>query len=182
MALNSTMYKATLHISNMDRNYYHEHQLNIAKHPSETDERLMVRVLAFALYADEALEFGKGISAEDEPALWRKDLTGEIKLWIDVGLPDERRIRKACGRAKQVVVIMYGKRNAAELWWNEQREELADRKNLTVLQLPEEATRELAALAVRNMELSCTIEDGQISLMNDNSAVSLGLSHLINSN
>ena len=178
MALNSTMYKATLHISNMDRDYYHEHQLNIAKHPSETDERLMVRLLAFALYADQALEFGKGISAEDEPALWRKDLTGEIKLWIEVGLPDERRIRKACGRAEQVVVIMYGKRNAAELWWKEQQEELSKRKQLTVLQVPEEATRELAALAARNMQLSCTIEDGHISLMNETSTVSLELNCL----
>ncbi|MBZ0093098.1 MAG: YaeQ family protein, partial [Sulfuricellaceae bacterium] len=105
MAIKSTIIKADLQIADMDRAYYHNHALTIAQHPSETDERIMVRVLAFALYADENLAFGKGLSADDEPDLWQKDPTGAIDLWIDVGLPDERAIRKACGRARQVVLM-----------------------------------------------------------------------------
>jgi uncharacterized protein YaeQ len=108
MALNSTIYKVELQISDMDRHYYATHALTLARHPSETEERLMVRLLAFALYADDRLEFGKGISDEDEPALWRKAYTDEIELWIELGQPDEARIRKACGRSRQVVVINYG--------------------------------------------------------------------------
>ena len=110
MAPKSTIYKAELQISDMDRHYYATHALTLAQHPSETDERLMVRLLAFALYADETLEFGRGLSSDDEPDLWRKSLTGEIELWIDLGQPDESRIRKACGRAREVVVINYSGR------------------------------------------------------------------------
>ena len=173
MALNSTMYKAELTISDMDRHYYHEHHLNLAKHPSETDERLMVRILAFALFADEALLFGKGIGGEDEPALWRKDMTGEIELWIEVGLPDERRIRKGCGKSKHVVVIMYGRNNAAELWWEQNRKELSTRENLSVIQLASEATEALAGLTDRTMKLSCTTEAGQVMMMNETVTVAI---------
>ena len=105
MAIKSTIYKIDLQVSDMDRHYYQQHNLTLAKHPSETDERVMVRLLAFALYANESLIFGKGLSDEEEPDLWQKDLTGAIDLWIDVGLPSERDIRKAAGRSKQVVVV-----------------------------------------------------------------------------
>ena len=114
MAIKSTVFKATLQIADMDRHYYAEHALTLAQHPSETDERLMVRLLAFALYADAALAFGKGISSDDEADLWCKDLTGAIERWIIVGLPDERTVRKASGRADQVVVIGYGR--SADIW------------------------------------------------------------------
>ena len=102
MALKATIFKADLQIADMDRSYYANHALTIARHPSETDERMMVRVLAFALNAHERLEFGKGLSSDDAPDLWLKDLTGAIECWIDVGLPDERRGRGACGRAGRV--------------------------------------------------------------------------------
>jgi uncharacterized protein YaeQ len=108
MAIKATVFKADLQIADMDRHYYAGHALTLARHPSETDERMMVRLLAFALFADDALTFGKGMSSDDEPDLWHKDLTGEIKRWIEVGLPDERAIRKACGRG-DVVVISYGR-------------------------------------------------------------------------
>ena len=104
MALKSTICKALLQIADMERNYFQDHALTIARHPSETDERMMVRVLAFALHADQDLGFGKGLSDEDEPDLWLKDLTGVIRLWIDIGQPDEKRMRRACGRAEQVFV------------------------------------------------------------------------------
>src|SRR3990167_5447685 len=107
MALKATIYKAELQIADMDLQYYQDHTLTIARHPSETDERMMIRLLAFILHANEALIFGKGLSADDEPDLWQKDLTGAIKLWVEVGQPDEKRILKACGRAEKVIVYSY---------------------------------------------------------------------------
>ncbi len=160
MALKATIFKAELQIADMDRGYYGGHTLTLARHPSETDERMMVRLLAFALFADEHLEFGRGLSTEDEPALWLKDLTGAVKLWIEVGLPDEREIRKACGRADRVVVLCYGGRGA-DLWWNQSRDKLERLRNLAVMNLPVGVTQELAGLARRNMSLQCTIQDGQ---------------------
>ena len=104
MALKSTIFKASLQVSDMDRSHYGSHFLTLARNPSETDERMMVRLLAFALNASDALVFGNGLSADDEPDLWQKDLTGSIELWLDVGLPDEKLVRKACGRASRVIV------------------------------------------------------------------------------
>ena len=109
MAIKATICKANLQIADMDRGYYNDLTLTIAQHPSETDERMMVRLLAFALHASEGLKFTEGISAEDdEPDIWQKNMSGEIEIWIEVGLPDEKRIRKACNRAKQVYLYPYG--------------------------------------------------------------------------
>lgn len=160
MALKATIFKAELQIADMDRGYYGGHTLTLARHPSETDERMMVRLLAFALFADAHLEFGRGLSTEDEPALWLKDLTGAIKLWIEVGLPDERELRKASGRANRVVVLCYGGRGA-DLWWAQNRDRLERLRNLDVMGLPADTSKELAALAGRSMNLQCTIQDGQ---------------------
>lgn len=165
MAIKATVFKAALQIADMDRHYYADHALTLARHPSETDERMMVRLLAFALYADEALTFGKGMSSDDEPDLWHKDLTGAIERWIDVGLPDERVIRKASGRSNQVVLISYGR--SAPIWWDENRSKLQRLNNLTVLNLPSETTQALAALANRNMQLQCTIQEGHIMMTSD---------------
>jgi uncharacterized protein YaeQ len=172
MALNSTIYKVELQISDMDRHYYATHALTLARHPSETEERLMVRLLAFALYADDRLEFGKGLSDEDEPALWRKAYTDEIELWIEVGQPDETRIRKACGRSRQVVVISYGG-NAAEIWWSKVGSALTRNRNLTVLDIPTSTVTALVGLLQRGMRLQCLIQDGQLQLMNDTDAVAV---------
>jgi uncharacterized protein YaeQ len=164
MALKATIYKAELQISDMDRQYYAGHELTLAQHPSETAERLMVRLLAFALHAHERLEFGRGLSTDDEPDLWRKSLTGEIEQWIEVGQPDEQRIRKACGRARQVIVINYSGR-AADVWWDKIAANLARSKNLTVINIPAATAHALADLADRNMQLQCLIQDGQAQLM-----------------
>jgi uncharacterized protein YaeQ len=166
MALKSTIHKAELQIADLDRNYYGSHALTVARHPSETDERMMVRVLAFMLHADEALTFGKGLSSEDEPDLWRKDLTGAIKLWIEVGLPDEKRLRRACGRASRVVVLTYGGR-VADLWWQQNQSALRKLDKLTVIDLAPEQTRALAALAQRNMTLQCTLQENEVWLITD---------------
>ncbi len=163
MALKSTVFKAKLGITDLDRPYYGEHVLTLARHPSETDERMMTRLLAFALFADERLEFGRGLSTEDEPALWLKDYAGNIKLWIEVGLPDERIVRKAAGRAEAVVVLAYGGRQV-DLWWNKEGKTLARLAKLRVLALDGGQSAALAALAERGMDLHCTIQDGQIWL------------------
>jgi uncharacterized protein YaeQ len=162
MAIKSTVFKVALQIADLDRHYYADHSLTLARHPSETDERMMVRLLAFALYADNGLRFGKGISSDDEPDLWHKDLTGKIKRWIEVGLPDIRVIRKACGRADQVVVVSYGR--AADIWWNENSDKLQRQNNLSVFKLTSDTTQSIAELASRTMQLQCTIQEGYIMM------------------
>ncbi|MDH4133687.1 MAG: YaeQ family protein [Gammaproteobacteria bacterium] len=174
MASNATIFKATLQIADMDRQYYADHALTVARHPSETDERMMVRLLAFVRHAHESLVFGRGLSAEDEPDLWRKDLTGVIELWIEVGQPEEKRLRRACNRAAQVVVYNYGGRGA-DLWWEQNREALGRQENLTVLNLPYESSRALAGLAQRSMLLQCTVQDGQVWLGDGQNALAVEL-------
>ena len=124
MAIKSVIYKVQLQVADMDRHYYATHPLTLAQHPSETDERLMVRLLAFALHADERLEFGRGLSTDEDPDLWQRDYSGQVERWIELGQPDESRIRKACGRSREVVVLNYGGR-AADLWWEKNASALA---------------------------------------------------------
>jgi uncharacterized protein YaeQ len=164
MALKSTIYKIDLNIADMDRQYYAQHNLTVAKHPSETDERVMVRLIAFTLYANEWLTFGKGLSDDDEPDLWQKDLTGAIQLWIEVGLPTEKDIRKACGKSAQVAVVLYGGR-IADMWWQQNSKGLLKLNNLTVITLPE--TVNLTQLAAKSINISCTIQDSQILVSHD---------------
>ena len=161
MALKSTIFKAELSVADIDRGYYRDHALTIARHPSETDERMMVRLLAFALHADDALEFGRGLSTDDEPDLWQRDLTGVGLKWIDVGLPEEREVRKACGRAREVHVLAYGGR-AVELWWQGARKKLELQDRLAVSVVPIDASRALAGLAARSMRLQVTIQEGHV--------------------
>ncbi len=172
MALKATVVKAELQLSDMDRHYYGSHSLTLAQHPSETDQRLMVRLLAFALYADERLEFGRGLSADDEPDLWRKDYTGEIIQWIDLGQPDESRIRKACGRANEVVVVNYGGR-AADLWWEKNASALARHAHLTVLDIPATAVDALEAWMARTMRFDVMIQDGELQWIGDQGTLEL---------
>jgi len=145
--------------------------LTLARHPSETDERLMLRIAAFALNAHERLEFGKGLSDEDEPCLWRKTLTGTIESWIEIGLPDAKRVRKACGRADNVTVYAYGR--GADMWWKETEAELARHANLSVWTLPVDASKALAEIADRNMRLQFTIQEGVIFATNEKLSVQL---------
>lgn len=169
MALKATIYKAELQIADMDRGHYGDYNVIIARHPSETDERMMVRLLAFALYADPALAFAKGLCVDDEPDVWQRDLTGSIERWIDVGLPDEKWTRKACGRADEVVVVSYGR--AADVWWNGVRDKLGRQDKLTVLNLAPEVAPELARLTERSMRLQFTIQDGHVWVTNGRDTV-----------
>lgn len=174
MALKATVYKADLQVADMDRHYYGQHTLTIARHPSETDERMMVRLLAFALHACEGLEFGKGLSTDDEPDLWQKDLTGHIEQWIELGQPDERVIRRACGRADRVYVYTYSG-NSADIWWNQNGRRLQGLSNLAVIDVPAGNASSLAALAQRTMQLSCTVQDGQVWLADQQTSIPVEL-------
>lgn len=172
MALKATVYKVELQISDMDRHYYGTHALTLALHPSETEQRLMVRVLAFALLAEEGLSFGRGLSTEDEPDLWRRSLTGEIEQWIELGQPDESRVRKACGRARQVVVVGYSGRGFGQ-WWDKNAAGLERCSNLGVLEIPSASAEELATLCQRNLTLQCLIQDGEVQVLSESGSVSL---------
>ena len=173
MALRAIIYKAELQIADMDRHYYADHALTIARHPSETDERMMARVLAYALYARDGIAFTKGLFEVDEPEVWVKSLTDEIDLWIDPGPPDDARIRRACGRADRVVVLCYS--SSCEVWWKQIASKLTRFANLTVLQLPAETSQALAALAERSMRLQCMVQDGEIWINTDTQSVPVKL-------
>jgi len=177
MASNATIFKATVQIADMDRQYYEDHALTLARHPSETDERMMVRLLAFMLHAHEALSFGRGLSTEEEPALWQKDLTGVIDLWIEVGQPEEKTIRRACGRAKQVCIYAYGGRGADQ-WWEKNLTTLERLSNLAVMNLPLDGLYALATLAQPSMQLQCTIQEGQIWIADGENTAHIALTLL----
>jgi len=166
MALKSTIYKAELNIADMDRGYYASHSLTLAQHPSETIERMMLRIVAFALHASEFLSFTKGISVDDEPDLWQKNYSDEIECWIELGEPDEKRLRKACGRSDEVWVYSYGGR-AADIWWQQNGNKFERFANLRVHSVSPQILTELAQLCERSMQLTATIQDGQLWISSD---------------
>ena len=163
MALKSTIFKADLQLADLDRNHFGDYALTLAQHPSETLERVMIRLLAFALYASEDLKFGRGLSNEEDASLWEIDPGGVTRRWIDLGLPDETRIKKACSRADQAVVVTYGGR-ASDLWWQQNAQALSRYRNLSVIQISPEDSEKLVALVSRTMKLSWTIQEGMVYL------------------
>jgi uncharacterized protein YaeQ len=170
MAQNATIYKIELSVSDMDRHYYEVHKLTVAKHPSETDERLMVRIVAFALNAHEHLELTKGLSTDDEPDIWQKSLSGELDVWVALGLPSEKVVRQSCGKAGKVVVYSYGGRTA-EMWWDKIKNSTTRFDNLQVINFSETDTGALAKLASRAMKLQVNIQDGDVMVSVDDSVV-----------
>jgi len=176
MALKATIYKADVQVADMDRHYYADHALTIARHPSETDERMMVRVLMLALHAQDGIALTKGLFDVDEPEIWVKDLTGQITLWIDIGQPDESRLRKACGRAEQVVVVCHS--SSCPVWWKQIEGKLGRLQNLQVFQLPAQTSQALAALTARTMKLQCLVQDGAIWINTDTASVAVELKRL----
>jgi uncharacterized protein YaeQ len=170
MAQKATIYKVELSVSDMDRHYYETHKLTVAKHPSETDERLMVRLVAFALNAHEQLEMTKGLSTDDEPDIWQKSLSDELDLWVALGLPSEKVVRQSCGKAGKVIVYSYGGRTA-EMWWDKIKNSTTRFDNLSVFNLTEQATRELADLAGRSMKIQVNIQEGDVMLSVDDNIV-----------
>ena len=172
MAQKATIYKIELTVSDMDRQYYETHRLTVARHPSETDERLMVRIIAFALNAHEHLELGKGLSTDDEPDIWQKSLSGEIDVWVALGLPSEKVIRQSCNKAAKVVIYPYGGRTA-ELWWDKTKNSTNRFDNLQVVNLAEVDTAALAKLASRTMKLQVNIQDGEVMVSIEDAAIYL---------
>jgi len=170
MAQKATIYKVELSVSDMDRHYYETHKLTVAKHPSETDERLMVRILAFALNAREQLEFTRGISTDDEPDIWQKNLSGELELWVALGLPSEKIVRQSCGKSNEVIIYSYGGR-MAEMWWEKIKNSTTRFDNLQVTNFSEKDTRELGKLASRSMKLQVNILEGDVMIGVDDSVV-----------
>tara|TARA_B110000003_G_scaffold142312_1_gene143611 strand:+ start:95 stop:643 length:549 start_codon:yes stop_codon:yes gene_type:complete len=170
MAQKATIYKVELSVSDMDRHYYETHKLTVAKHPSETDERLMVRLLAFALNASEQLEFSRGLSTDDEPDLWEKSLSGETELWVTLGLPSEKIVRQSCGKAKGMIIYSYGGRTA-EVWWDKIKNSTTRFENLKVINLAEAETSKLAQQANRSMKLQVNIQEGDLMVSVDDSIV-----------
>jgi uncharacterized protein YaeQ len=171
MAIKSTIFKASLQIADIDHNYYADHALTLARHPSETDERMMVRLVALALQAyklqavcngDGTLAFGAGLSDPNEPDVWLRDFTGQTRLWMEVGQPEDKPLLKACGRADEVVLYCFN--HAAEVWWRTMESKLARPKNLHVFRVPTAASQALIALAQRSMQLQATVQEGVLTL------------------
>lgn len=178
MALKSTIYKATLSIADIDHGHYADHTLTLARHPSETDERMMVRLLALALNAHElqdmctgdgTLAFGAGLSDPDDPDVWLKDYTGAVRLWIEVGQPEERPLLKACQKADAVRV--YAFHHAAEVWWKGIEGKLTRLDKLQVFRVPSEASQQLGAMAERSMQLQATVQDGAVTVSSSQGSV-----------
>jgi uncharacterized protein YaeQ len=170
MAQKATIYKVELSVSDMDRHYYETHKLTVAKHPSETDERMMVRLVAFALNAHEHLELTKGLSTDDEPDIWQKSLSDELELWVALGLPSEKIIRQSCGKASKVIVYCYGGRTA-EIWWEKIKNSTTRFDNLQVMNFSEKDSNDLAKLANRSMKLQVNIQDSDVMVSLDDRIV-----------
>jgi uncharacterized protein YaeQ len=176
MALKATIYKAQLQIADMDRALYADHAATLARHPSETDERMMVRLLAFALNvasSDEAgqLEFAKDLWDVDEAALWHRDYTGALRHWIDVGQPDDKRLMRAAGRSEQVSV--YSHASSTPVWWKGLENKITRADNLAVWQIEAAQSQALAGLSERSMQLQVTVQDGQIWIGNGAATVEI---------
>ncbi|MGJ8611709.1 MAG: YaeQ family protein [Octadecabacter sp.] len=170
MAQKATIYKVELSVCDMDRHYYETHKLTVAKHPSETDERLMVRILAFALNAHEHLEMTKGLSTDDEPDIWQKSLSGELELWVALGLPSDKVVRQSSGKSGKVIVYSYGGR-PADMWWEKIKNSTTRFDNLQVMNLSEKETGDLAELANRSMKVQVNIQDAEVMVSVDDKIV-----------
>ena len=174
MALKSTIFKAHLQIADIEHSYYADHAFTLARHPSETDERMMIRLVAIALQAhklndvcngDGTLAFGAGLSDPDEPDAWLRDFTGRTRLWMEVGQPEDKPLIKACGRADEVVLYCFN--HAAEVWWKSMENKLSRPQNLSVFRIPTAASQSLIALAQRSMQLQATVQEGTLTLSDD---------------
>ena len=171
MALKSTIYKAQVAVADIDHGYYADHALTLARHPSETDERMMVRLAALALNAhalqsdcggDGTLSFGAGLSNPDDPDVWLRDFTGRTRLWIEVGQPEDKPLARACSQADRVLVYCF--HHAAEVWWRGIETKLTRLDKLSVWRIPTAAAQSLAGLAERSMQLQATVQEGVLML------------------
>jgi uncharacterized protein YaeQ len=166
MALKATIYKANIAIADMDKNYYDTIALTLAQHPSETPQRLMLRLVAFILNAHQDLRFGRGLSDETEAAIWQVNYSDEIAVWIELGQLDEKRLKKACNQAEKVKLYCYG--SSVSTWWSQAESQLQHYKSLSIEQFEQRTSDALVELLSRNMDFQCSIQDGQLWLTSDN--------------
>jgi uncharacterized protein YaeQ len=180
LALKSTIFKANLSIADIDHAYYADHTLTLARHPSETDERMMIRLAALALNAhrvqtdcggDATLGFGAGLSNPDDPDVWIRDYTERTRLWIEVGQPEDKPIAKACAKADQVIVYCFSQ--PAEVWWRGIETKLTRLHNLAVLRVPAAASQALATLAQRSMQLQATVQEGNLMFSDGSGSIDI---------
>ena len=185
MALKSTIFKAALAVADIDHGYYADHVLTLARHPSETDERMMIRLAALALNAhmlqtvcagDGTLAFGAGLSSPDDPDVSLRDFTGQARLWVEVGQPEDKPLAKACGKADQVHVYCF--HHAAEVWWRGIETKLTRLSNLSVFRVPSLASQSLAKLAQRSMQLQATVQEGVLMLGDGKHSIDIELVRL----
>ncbi len=177
MALKSTILKATIHLSDMDKNYYDTLQLTLAQHPSENEQRLMVRLMAYILNAHQDLKFGKGVSDEEEAAIWQIDYSEQIALWIELGQIDAKRLKKASHRADYVKLYCYG--SSADTWWKQNQKDIMQLSNVSIEQFPEEQTKALVALFSKSMEFQVSIQDGQCWLTSNDDTLLIETNKLL---
>lgn len=174
MAMGSQIFKANINLANLNTNVYEDVSLTMALHPSETEERMMYRMLAFLYCTHERLEFSKGLDDPEQPDIWQKDLMGDIEHWIDLGLPEEKRIKKATGRSNLVSVFTYSP-SKAETWFTKIQSKLKNNKKLQIYHLIEIEPDSLTSLVQKTMNLSCIVEDGQIFLSNEDLRVQIDI-------
>ncbi len=180
MAVKSTIFKVNLAVADIDHGYYADHALTLARHPSETDDRMMVRLAALALNAhqlqtvcqgDGTLAFGAGLSDPDDPDVLLTDFTGAKRLWIEVGQPEDKPLAKACSKAD--AVVLYAFSHAADVWWRGIETKLTRLDKLQVWRLPFESAQSLGALAQRSMQLQATVHDSVLTLSDDRQSVTV---------
>ena len=180
MALKSTIFKVNLQIADIDHAYYADHALTLARHPSETDERMMIRLAALALNAyklqsecngDGTLAFGAGLSDVEDPDVSLTDFTGHKRLWIEVGQPEDKPISKACNTADAVLLYCFA--HSADIWWKGIATKLTRLDKLQVWRVPSDASQALAKLAQRSMQLQATIQEGAITLSSQRGSVAM---------
>ncbi len=171
MALKPTIYKLKIALTDLDRNYYNTLNLTIAQHPSETLERMMARILAFCINAQESLSFTKGLSSAEEPDLWAHTLDGRVALWIDVGEPAVDRIKKATRIAQTVKVYSFNSKS--DVWWIQEQEKF---KQLTasIFQFQWKDIQTLAKLAQRTMDISVTITENSAYIATESGECEVG--------
>ena len=180
MALKSTIFKADLQLADIDHGCYTDLQLTLARHPSETDERMMLRLAALALNAhqvqdlcggDARIGFGAGLSSPDEPDVQLVDFTGRTRVWIEVGQPEDKPLAKAASKTDQVIVYAYG--SAADVWWRGIEGKLSRQDKLSVWRFPAADAQALAGLAERSMQLQATVQEGVLTLSSGRGSVAL---------
>ena len=176
MAQPSTIYRAGIQLSDIDRGLYESLQITVARHPSETEERLLARILAYALYYEPELTFTKGVGAGDEPDLWSKGPDGRVRCWIEVGLPDAERLVKASRHSEQVVLCAFG--SALTVWEKQNLPKLAGISNLTVISLDQAFLKRLSERLQRTISWSLTVTEGSLYLAIDGETLESAVKHV----